>query len=101
MHGYDWEVPGGHISSTIPISVRFFVCIGITADCGRGNKVLEDGFHERKVYENVMRIPWRLDTFIIVSLKKCQVLVCHTLVIGNTQTVTSTQARASPVEHFE
>lgn len=63
MHGYDWEVPGGHISSTIPISVRFFVCIGITADCGRGNKVLENGFHERKVYENVMRIPWRLDTY--------------------------------------
>ncbi len=26
--------------------------------------------YERRVHENVMRIPWRLDTFIIVSLRK-------------------------------
>lgn len=26
--------------------------------------------YERRVHENVMRIPWRLDTFIVVSLRK-------------------------------
>lgn len=33
MHGYDWEVPGGHIASLIPISVGFFGRLGIIASC--------------------------------------------------------------------
>ncbi len=34
MHGYDWEVPGGHIASLIPIPVGSFGRLGIITNCG-------------------------------------------------------------------
>jgi len=43
MHGYDWEVPGGHIASLIPISVGSFGRHSNITNCGRGKTVVEDG----------------------------------------------------------